>query len=86
MRIKAYERFRQFYQELPLAIQKKADRQISLLAENMFHPSLHTKKIKGKEGIWEARVDFHYRMTFEIVEDTIMLRVIGNHDEVLKKP
>jgi mRNA-degrading endonuclease RelE of RelBE toxin-antitoxin system len=86
MKIKAYESFRQAYLKLPSAIQKKADRQLSVLAENVYHSSLHTKKIKGKEGIWEARVDFHYRMTFEIVEDTIMLRVIGNHDEVLKKP
>ena len=49
-------------------------------------PSLHTKKIKGKEGIWEARVDIHNRMTFEIISDTIYLRVVGNHDDVLKNP
>jgi len=47
---------------------------------------LHTKKIKGKEDIWEVRVDIHYRMTFEIIGDTIYLRVVGNHDDVLKNP
>jgi len=25
-------------------------------------------------------------MTFEVIEDTIMLRVVGSHDETLKNP
>jgi hypothetical protein len=52
----------------------------------MNHPSLRTKKIKGREDIWEARIDLHYRMTFEIEAETIFLRVVGHHDEVLKNP
>lgn len=71
---------------MPQNIQLKVDRQLKMLLEDMRHPSLHTKKIKGKANIWEARVDFHYRLTFEIVEDTLFLRVVGNHDEVLKNP
>lgn len=67
-------------------IQQRIDKQIALLSENLAHPSLHTKKIKGREGIWEARVDIHYRITFEIIEDTIYLRVVGHHDEVLRTP
>jgi len=86
MKIKAYGRFKKSYQSLPLTIQKKVDKQIDILADNFRHPSLHTKKIKGREGVWEARVNIHYRFTFEIVGDTIFLRVVGNHDEVLKTP
>ena len=86
MKIKAYAGFADLYRKLPAAIRKKTDKQISLLSENMFHPSLHTKKIKGKDGIWEVRIDLHYRMTFEIIEDSIMLRVVGNHDDALKNP
>ncbi len=86
MNIKAYKRFVKCYRELPVDIQKKTDKQIKLLSENIRHPSLHTKKIKGSSDIWEVRIDIHYRMTFEIIEDTVFLRVIGNHDEVLKNP
>jgi mRNA-degrading endonuclease RelE of RelBE toxin-antitoxin system len=86
MKIKAYDRFERCYQDLPKSIQKKVDRQIKILANDFRHPSLHTKKIKGSEGIWEARVDISYRLTFEVIEDTIFLRVVGNHDEVLKSP
>jgi hypothetical protein len=56
------------------------------LSENIHHSSLRAKKIKGREGIWEARVDYHHRFTFEIIKDTIFLRVVGNHDVVLKNP
>jgi mRNA interferase RelE/StbE len=86
MNIKAYERFRRAYRELPLDVQRRIDKQVTFLSENMHHPSLRTKKIKGREGIWEARVDYHHRLTFEIVKDTIFLRVVGNHDVVLKNP
>ena len=86
MRIKAYQKFRRLYRDLPYNIQKKTDKRLALLAENMTHPSLHTKKLKGKEGIWEVRVDIHYRLTFEIIEDTLFLRVVGSHDEVLRNP
>ena len=86
MKIKAYNRFKKSYRKLPENIQKKVDKQIALLLNDLKHPSLHTKKIKGREGILEARVDIYYRMSFEIVEDTIVLRVVGNHDEVLKNP
>ncbi len=86
MKIKAYHRFRKSYQQLPENIRKKADKQISLLAKDFHHPSLHTKKIKGTQGIWEMRIDISYRATFEVIDDTIFLRVVGNHDEVLKNP
>ena len=86
MKIKAYKRFERSYRELPENIKKKTDKQLSLLTDNFSHPSLHTKKIKGRESIWEARIDLHYRLTFEIIEETIFLRVAGHHDEVLKKP
>ena len=86
MKIKAYKSFQKTYKVLPQNIQAKVDKQIEILEQNYLHPSLHTKKIKGKEGIWEIRVDTHYRMTCEIIGDTIYLRVVGNHDDVLKNP
>ena len=86
MKIKAYKRFQRAYHSLPKGIQKKVNKQIDLLSKDINYPSLHTKKIKGAGDIWEARIDVHYRLTFEILQDTIFLRVLGNHDEVLKNP
>ena len=86
MRIFAYERFRRSYQHLPREIRRKVDKQLRLLADNPRHPSLQVKHIKGTKGLWEARADLHYRLTFEMTADTIYLRVVGHHDEVLKRP
>ena len=86
MRILAYQRFHRSYQSLPGDIQRKVDKQVALLADNLRHPSLQVKRIKGTRGLWEARIDRHYRLSFEMIEDTIYLRVAGHHDEVLKFP
>ena len=86
MKVLAYEGFRDFYHKLPATIQRKVDKQIRLLAQNLRYPSLQVKKIQGTVGIWEARVDRQYRLSFEMAGDTIYLRVVGNHDEVLKHP
>jgi len=81
------DRFIALYKNLPEAIQKKIKRQIQLLAENPRHPSLQTKPIQGTNGIYEARVDINYRMTYELIaDDTLLLRVVVKHDDALKKP
>jgi mRNA-degrading endonuclease RelE of RelBE toxin-antitoxin system len=81
------ERFISLYRNLPAAIRKKIDRQITLLADNPRHPSLQTKPIQGTKGIFEARVDINYRLTYErLPDDTLLLRVVARHDEALKKP
>jgi mRNA-degrading endonuclease RelE of RelBE toxin-antitoxin system len=62
LKVKAYESFKKAYKILPHTIQIKVDKQIEILEANYLYPSLHTKKIKGTEGIWEVRVDIHFRM------------------------
>lgn len=86
MRIFAYERFRKSYQHLPPPAQRKVEKQLKFLAEDWRHPSLQVKRIQGTKDLWEARVDVQYRMSFEIAGNTIYLRVVGNHDEVLRRP
>jgi addiction module RelE/StbE family toxin len=86
-RIKYTQRFLRLYNKLPAAIQAKVRKQIRLLAENPRHPSLQSKPILGVQGIYEARVDKDYRFTYERdANDTLVLRVVGQHDEALKHP
>ena len=87
MKVRAYAKFRDLYRKLPPGIRRKALRQIHRLSKNQRHPSLQIKRVQGTSGIWEARVDIRYRMTFEFSgSDTIFLRVIGDHDEALRRP
>lgn len=86
MKFEYTKKFRQLLNEAPLSIQKKFAKQIELMFQNIRHPSLQTKKIQGHLNIWEARLDYHFRFTFNWEKDKIVLRTIGNHDEVLKNP
>lgn len=86
-KIRFTQRFSRSFARLPAAVQEKIKKQIELLAENPRHPSLQTKPIQGAPGIYEARVDRDYRMTYERdADDTLLLRVVGKHDSTLKNP
>ncbi|MCI0697658.1 hypothetical protein L0337_37375 [candidate division KSB1 bacterium] len=78
--------FRRDFKQLTQEIQDRAEKQFELLLQNPRHPSLRTKKMKGKwgkMGVYEARVTEGYRFTFQIKGDTYFLRRIGPHDILL---
>ena len=85
--IEITDRFNKAYAELPQQTKKKVQKAIRLLANDPRHPSLQTKPIQGIQGLYEARADRAYRMTFErLPGDVLRLRVVGKHDEALKNP
>mgnify|MGYP001619639825 CR=1 len=73
------ERFKQNYQDLPWAIQKRFDKQLKLFLENPKHPSLRIHRYKSEPDVWEAYVTMKYRFTFSITEEVIVFRNIGPH-------
>jgi mRNA-degrading endonuclease RelE of RelBE toxin-antitoxin system len=73
------------YKGLPEDIQELIDKQIIHLLGNPKHPSLCLKKMEGHKSIYEARITKGYCMTFQIVDDTYLLRRVGTHS-ILKKP
>lgn len=73
------------FQRLASPIRKKAIRQLRQLAANPRHPSLRVKKLAGSTYIWEARIDYHYRFTFQKNADMLIIRKFGPHDEGLGK-
>lgn len=70
--------------KLPLNIQKKTEKQFSLLIENYHHPSLRTRKMGGG-NIFEGSIDIHYRFRFQIEGENIYILTIGPHDVGLGK-
>lgn len=77
-------KFKKQYEKLPKNIQLKFTKQLQLLINDYRYPSLRTKKMIDINR-FEARIDLHYRFTFEIKETDIILRTIGPHDEGLEK-
>lgn len=85
--IELTDTFHKGYANLPPEIKKKTKKALRLLSENPRHPSLRSKPIRGAKGIFEARVDRNYRITYErLPGDIFRLRVIGKHDEALGNP
>lgn len=69
---------------LPLNIQKKAEKQFSFLISDYRYPSLQTRKM-ASEGVFEGRIDIHYRFIFQIEGEDIYILTIGPHDVGLGK-
>ena len=86
MRILRTEAFKEDFKQLPKPTQGKFGNKIILFMNDIHHPSLRVKKMKGHKNRWEASIDMFYRFTFEIHSDYYLLRRIGPHDDVLKKP
>jgi addiction module RelE/StbE family toxin len=70
-------------------LQARVERTLKQLAEDPFHPSLHSHKLKGElAGAWACTVDYDNRILFEFVrnpesgEEEILLLTMGTHDEV----
>lgn len=70
--------------KLPRKIIKKTHKQFKLLRQNIHHPSLHFKKMSGKDQ-YEGRVNYHYRFTGKLIRDEFYVTAIGPHKEVLGK-
>jgi mRNA-degrading endonuclease RelE of RelBE toxin-antitoxin system len=86
MRVARTARFKKVWKHLNEEEKAIARKAIKNLAMDIRYPALRTKKVKGTEYIWEARVSRSLRMTFQIERDTILLRNIGHHDEALERP
>lgn len=74
------------YGKLAGAEKRGVGKTLTLLGDNPRHPSLRVKKIGGRKNIWEARPSKRLRMTFEMSGETIIMRNVGEHDKVLRKP
>ena len=86
-KIEASPRFKKAYKKLSPELQEKTRKALALLGENPRHPSLRTKPVQGIRGVYEARVDIACRMTYErLVNDILLMRVVGAHDKTLKNP
>ncbi len=82
-RITSYQftkKFKKEYQTLPGEIQDNFDKKLSLLLEDILHPSLRAKRIQGTKNRWEGSITMKYRFTFELHGNKAIFRTIGTHD------
>lgn len=78
--------FKKGFKQLPTKVKVQTKKQLILLLKNSRYPSLRTKKVQGTTNIWEARASKGYRFTFQKENGIIVLRKIGKHNHILKRP
>lgn len=71
--------FHRSYHALPEKIQNAFEKQLTLLLENLRHPSLRAKKYDESTGMWQARVTKSYRFYFTIEGDAYTLHDVISH-------
>ena len=86
MRITRTARFKKAWDTLNEREKTLARKALTNLAGDIRYPSLRVKKMQGTNYIREARASRSLRITFQIQNDTIILRNIGHHDEMLRQP
>ena len=78
-RVKFSTKFERALADAPRSTQRKFDRQLGFLLNDIKHPSLRAKKYDKTQGIWQARVDRNWRFYFIIDNDAYYLIDIIPH-------
>ncbi len=86
MRLLLTARFQRAYAALSIEEQIQVQKTLRRMSEDLRHPGLGVKRIRGTKGIWEARASRALRVTFETERGSIILRNVGRHDETLGSP
>ena len=75
--------FWEAYQSLDPDVRQGARKAFRLVAENLFHPSLHFKCINSANDVWPngVRVTLAYLAIGAMEGDTVIWFWIGTHDE-----
>ena len=79
MKIRFTERVDKDYATLPANVRKAFAKQLRFLVANLNHPSLHAKKYREGEDLWQARVDRNWRFYFKVLADEYVIISITPH-------
>jgi len=80
------DEFERRYQDLPVSVQRRAEKQERLFRENPFHPSLHTEKLQPKnKEVWSFRIDRQYRIIFRFLDGSrALFLTVGPHSWIYR--
>lgn len=86
LRLEILPRFKRARRRKTPNMQASIDECVKLLINNPRHPGLHTHRVRGRKGVWQAYIDQANRVTFQYGENSIILRNNCSHDIPKKSP
>lgn len=78
---KATSQFWQHYAELPVDIQRLADKAYAIWSRDPSHGSLYFKKLAGHDALWSVRIGRQYRALARRRGNLVVWVWIGHHSE-----
>jgi mRNA-degrading endonuclease RelE of RelBE toxin-antitoxin system len=79
MKIVYSERAIEALKDAPVPVQRAFENKLRFLLRSLDHPSLHARKYKEGEDLWQARVNRDWRFYFNISGDTYIIRDLIPH-------
>jgi mRNA-degrading endonuclease RelE of RelBE toxin-antitoxin system len=82
------EKYKKQFKKLPSDIQKEAKEKLKDLLKNPRPPGLRFEKLKGysNPNIYTIHITGNFKMSFEIKGSVAVLRCVGNHNEIDRRP
>lgn len=79
------ERFKKAFKLLSIIEQKQFQNKMYLFIENVLHPSLRTKKIKGHKDLYESSINMDIRIIWYFENESLIILVDIGHHDILKR-
>jgi plasmid maintenance system killer protein len=80
MQSRTTRQFWRLFSQLPVDVQRDAQRAYRLFQDNPAHPGLHFKKLEGEDDdIYSARIGLDYRALAVMRKDRVVWYWIGSH-------
>ena len=79
------ERFKKSFKRLNKQEQIQFQNKMELFINNVLHPSLRTKKIKGFDNFYESSINMDIRIIWYFENDELIILVDIGHHDIFKK-
>lgn len=79
------DRFKKAFNNLNKDEQNQFENKMKLFIENVLHPSLRTKKIKGYKDLYESSINMDIRIIWYFECDKLIILLDIGHHDILKK-
>ncbi|MFQ5644701.1 MAG: hypothetical protein ACE5FQ_13540 [Thiogranum sp.] len=85
-RFNELSRFTRAFKKLEPDVQQAVKDTFNNLKNNPELPGLNVEKLQGFPGVYSARVNRNYRLSFKMDGDTAILRNVATHDKLYASP
>ena len=85
-RLTRLARFEKAFKRLDPGVQDAAKKALSDLLRDPIPPGRNLELVRGRKDVYSIRVNYHFRMSFQVQGDVAVMRRVAPHDELYSSP